>query len=348
MSNAARGTPRIFIMLAVLLLVVPLGIAMWWWYRPTPEPLLKELVDPDIVCTGRVDTPGQVISLEPSVPGRVIEVFVKEGEEVLAGKPILQLDPAAAEHRLAQAAAALELARVDLDSAKSEAERFPKQIEGRQLLVKAAAARVEAAVKMLEQRKSQTITPIGRAEGEAMEAQVRELRLMETAQKAQTDDLAKLDPQMRVRAAQARLKAAEADHDLALRGVKDCTLKAPSAGIVLRLQMSAGGVISPGGYPSAVVFAPTGKLIIRAEVEQEYLGEVEVGSPVTVQDENLADGLTRKGKVYSLSKWIAPRRSILMEPGEINDVRTLECLIELNDAKGLTIGQRMRVRIQRR
>jgi multidrug resistance efflux pump len=117
--------------------------------------------------------------------------------------------------------------------------------------------------------------------------------------------------------------------------------------MILRLQVSVGGIIAPGGYPAAVVFAPAGKLIVRAEVEQEYLGRVKEGARVSVQDENLADGIKRTGSVLSLSKWVAQRRSVLLEPGEINDVRTMECIISIDDPSQLSIGQRMRVRIKR-
>ena len=35
-----------------------------------------------------------------------------------------------------------------------------------------------------------------------------------------------------------------------------------------------------------------------------------------------------------------------LEPGEINDVRTLEAVVEPEDDKGLVIGQRMRITIK--
>jgi multidrug resistance efflux pump len=110
-----------------------------------------------------------------------------------------------------------------------------------------------------------------------------------------------------------------------------------------------GGIVAPGGYPAAVVFAPAGPFIVRAEVEQEYLGRVKEGMKVLVQDENRTDNSEMPGKIKSISKWVAQRRTVLLEPGEINDVRTLECVIELDAGplESLSIGQRMRVRIKR-
>jgi len=352
---AERRSPGVFTILAVLLLVVPLGIAGWWWYRPTTDN--KQTVDdtPDVVCSGRVDVPGQVIALEPSVPGRVIAVLVKEGQSVKLGQEILRFDDSAAQHRLKVALSAVELANVELDLAKQDELRFPRQLEARESLVNGEGGRVEGAEKMLEQRKVQGgVTPLGKAEMEAFQAQIRELRLIEKAQKAEYDDIQKLSPKMRVRAAEARLRAVEADKELAKKSVAECVLLAPGEGTILRLQASVGGIVSPGGYPIAVVFAPSVKFIIRAEVEQEYLGRVKEGMKVLVQDENRTDSGKRKGIVKTIGKWVAQRRTVLLEPGEINDVRTVECIIELiadpenpdADAKELYIGQRMRVFIQ--
>ena len=45
---------------------------------------------------------------------------------------------------------------------------------------------------------------------------------------------------------------------------------------------------------------------------------------------------------------VARRRTLLLEPGEMNDVRTVECVITLDgNTDGLLVGQRMRVRIGR-
>jgi hypothetical protein len=61
------------------------------------------------------------------------------------------------------------------------------------------------------------------------------------------------------------------------------------------------------------------------------------------------------GKVLSVSNWYSPRRSMVMEPLQYNDIRTLECLIEVdaspanqNPENMLRIGQRVRVELDTR
>ena len=72
---------------------------------------------------------------------------------------------------------------------------------------------------------------------------------------------------------------------------------------------------------------------------------------MTITDDAV-DGASCKGTVESISPWIAQRRSILPEPRQFNDVRTLEVIImpKLRPDSKLTlrIGQRVRVELGKR
>lgn len=348
---AERGrAPGAFVLLAVVLLVGSLAVAGWYFFTPSPDlrvPISAD--DLDVVCTGRVDAPQMVISLDPAQAGRVVEVYVQEGDAVETDQPILKLDDSLAVHRRKQAEAAVTAAATDLDRAKREAERFPQQVEMRRATVQAADAQVTAAEKSLEARKALSgLQKPGEAEIAGLEASIRQLKELKRAEeialaqleKAQREDFALYA----VKAAEARLAAAEADLELAQKSERECVLKAPAKGVILRLQATKGGNIVPGYIP-AVVFAPAGKRVVRAEVDQEYLAKVHEGQKAVIQDESRLDSPTWKGTVKSVSKWVAQRRTLILEPGEINDVRTLEAVIEPDDDTGLVIGQRMRITI---
>jgi multidrug resistance efflux pump len=349
---AERGrTPGIFVLLAVVLLVGSLAVAGWYFFTPKKEdraPLSAD--DLDVVCTGRVDAPQMVISLDPAQAGRVMEVRVKEGAEVKKGDVILKLDDWLAQHRLKQADAAVSAATIDRDRVKAEAERFPDQVKMRRAMVAAAGEQVTAAEKNLEARRALSgLQKPGEAEIGGMEAMIRQLKELKKAEEIGLAQLEKADKdqfaQYAVQAAEARLSAAMADKELAQKSVDECVLKAPADGVILRLQASVGGNLAPGYIP-AVVFAPAGKRVVRAEVDQEYLAKVKAGQVVEIQDESRHDSPTWKGKVTRVSKWVAQRRTLILEPGEINDVRTLEAVVEPDDDKDLVIGQRMRITIK--
>jgi multidrug resistance efflux pump len=346
-----KKVPKVFTILAALLLVGPIAFAAWYFNRPKVDPTpLKTMEELDVICIGRIDSAKMVISLEPATAGRVVEILVEENAEVKADQPLVKLDDTLAMHRKKQAEAAEVGATLEKTRAVNEAARFPQQIEVRQAMTNSILAQVRAAEKNLEVRKVLSgLNKPGEAELSGLQAIVDQLKELHKAEEIQLRELKKMlaekQPDLLVQAAEAKLKAARADLELAQRGVDDCTIRAPGAGRILRLQANKGGVLLPGGYMPSIVFAPAGKLVIRAEVDQEFLGKVKVGKKVMAEDESRLDSPKWIGQVKSVSRWVANRRTIILDPGEINDVRTVECVVELETDQDLVIGQRMRVRI---
>jgi multidrug resistance efflux pump len=130
------------------------------------------------------------------------------------------------------------------------------------------------------------------------------------------------------------------------QGLKECTVRAPFAGTPLRVLVSVGEVLGPSARQPAVLFCPNEPRIVRAEVEQEFAVRVAVGQKATIVDDATGGG-EWTGKVERISDWYSQRRSILLEPLQFNDVRTLECIISIDPGpKPLRIGQRVRVTMQ--
>ena len=94
-----------------------------------------------------------------------------------------------------------------------------------------------------------------------------------------------------------------------------------------------------------IEFCPGGPRIIRAEVEQEFVGRVAAGQPALIKDD-VQPGSTWQGKVTRVADWYAQRRPILHDPSLFTDVRTVEILIAVDPGQPpLRIGQRVRVTI---
>jgi HlyD family secretion protein len=127
--------------------------------------------------------------------------------------------------------------------------------------------------------------------------------------------------------------------------LEDCSVKAPRRGTVLRVLVGPGDVLAASGKQPAVQFAIEGPQVVRADVEQEFIGRVAVGLTAHVSDETNSNVIWR-GQVERVSNWITQRRSIMQEPFQFNDVRTVETLIALDPSQPpLRIGQRVRIRI---
>jgi len=65
-------------------------------------------------------------------------------------------------------------------------------------------------------------------------------------------------------------------------------------------------------------------------------------------EDDYAFGTIWRGHVIRLSDWYAQRREVAEEQLQLKDVRTLECLIDLDPGQSpLRIGQRVRATIMR-
>ena len=348
-TSERRRLPGLGAVLAVLFLLAPLVAVGWWLSRPkadvgAPAPSLSEL---DVVCAGRVDGLLPAASLDPAAPGKVAEVMVSEGEAVAAGKPLLRLDAETLNLRVDEANAALAAAEIDIEAAGIEANLHPARVVAQKAAIAGAADRAATAQKLLAEREAaKAFGTVPAGELIAAEAEVRQAKRLETVEKDRLAELTALNPNLKVKAAEAKKAQAQIALKQAEKAVRDCVLTAPSAGVVLRVNVSAGETAVPGGAQPALLFRPDGPLVVRAELEQEFLGRVKPNMRAVVTDDTRADSPTWTGRVQRVGSFVARKRGALFEPGEVNDVRTVECLIVFDGPTGgLLVGQRMRVRI---
>jgi len=147
----------------------------------------------------------------------------------------------------------------------------------------------------------------------------------------------------------ADLKITQAEYDLEARKerltqaqemLKHFQITAPSDGYVLRTHVHEGETLGPNPRIHALEFLPEAPIVVRAEVLQEWGRYVKPGATVTIEDDTFK-GPEWKGEVKSISKWYATVRNPIIEPFRYNDVRTLECIIELKDGP----CQRVRAKI---
>ena len=144
-------------------------------------------------------------------------------------------------------------------------------------------------------------------------------------------DLTGQDLTVDLRRAESELKAAEARRDQARLAWEECRLKAPQPGTVLRILVGPGEVVGVQPGQAAVLFAADGPQVIRATVEQEFAPRIKEGQPALVQDEAAAASSWR-GRVDRIAGWYSQRRTVLHDPSQFSDVRTLECQIVLEGA----------------
>jgi multidrug resistance efflux pump len=133
----------------VVLFVVVFGGALWWLFVGRVQ------AEPDtLAASGTVEAVEVIIA--PEISGRVTEVLVSEGDNVVAGQELIRLDDSLLRAQIEQAEAALVAAEAQRDAAQANYELLragaqADQIDAAEQAVHAAEANVATAEAQLAQ-----------------------------------------------------------------------------------------------------------------------------------------------------------------------------------------------------
>jgi len=315
-----------------------------------PSPGLTDPAGPlGIIAQGYVDVKDGVRRLFPLQTGLVVWV-APEGKACEKDEVLLQLDDQLAKFDAARAKAALQEVQAKYKQAKKLPKQHELEVEAQKKAIKFAESQVRLAQqnqKLRKAYKSFNVAPITKSEIDAGEALVLKAQANVELEQAKLNKLKEIDPAHEIERSLADANAKKALLDKAEKAVGQLyQVRAPAKGTVLRVQTAAGELAGPQSSLVPVQFCPEEERIVRAEVLQDWAAKVKVGQECDIQDDAIS-GKRWKGKVTHVSPWYTQRRSIIQEPFQLNDVRTLECLVSLDGgAEELRIGQRLRVTIK--
>jgi multidrug resistance efflux pump len=305
------------------------------------------------VAIAYVDHPEGVSNLYPTRQGLVKSLPVAEGVEVAKGTVLLEVDDTIAKLQKKEVELAVKAAEEDLTQAKDAVAQHRLKVQAQALVVKAAQskvrqARIQAAkAKRVAKEFDKDLSKPGTKDTLALaDLAVEEAEAAAGARQKELELARAMSPAGLIRKAELNLQAKRDQLAKATEDVEAHKLKAPARGKVLRRLAKVGEALGPSPKLPALIFCPSGERIVRAEVEQEFAGLITVGQKARIEDDATGGGKWG-GKVQSVSDWYTHRRSILMEPLQFNDVRTLEVIITLEEGKApLRIGQRVRVMLE--
>src|SRR4029079_19788260 len=95
------------------------------------------------------------------------------------------------------------------------------------------------------------------------------------------------DPGVELQRAQAEVATMRARWRQAEQALEEHTLRAPTAGHVLRIFVAPGEMLGTSQRRMAVQFCPDRPRIVRAEVDQAFAQRVKIGQPAIVEDDVL-------------------------------------------------------------
>jgi HlyD family secretion protein len=295
-----------------------------------------------IYAPGRIEGAAREAGVYPQTAGRVVEVAVAEGAWVEAGDVLFRLDneQQVQQVRLAQAELALaegELIRLTngaRDFERNEAAALHEskcaELEQAQLTLKRIQSLGQSAVASQELDNQRTRVAALTAEVAAARAH---WELLNAPPREDDLEIARA----RVGAAQARLAAAQVQHDRT-------KVTAPAAGQVLDVEIEPGEHVEPLMAEAPIVMADTRRLRIRAFIEELDAPRVALG----MRAEASADGLPAplKGQVSQISPRMTAKELWSDRPNERLDTKSREVWIDLEGADDLVIGLRMDVMIR--
>lgn len=213
------------------------------------------------------------VELRPVIAGRVVDVFVSEGQRVEAGTPIVQLRAERDRAEVGGAIADVEASRAALNTAVAQ-------------LRAAEADRVRAAADVELQETEYERTQVLVAEGAQSQQQLdRAANSRSTAiatLRAVEEDIRAA--QAAVNEAQANLARSQADQAAVAQDLSDKRVVAPIAGIVGNVAAKVGDYVDTNNVLTSIVQNSSMELNVSVPIEQAT--RLRVGLPVELLDAN--------------------------------------------------------------
>lgn len=299
-----------------------------------------------IVAMGLVDVEQGIARLTSQMPGRIVRIEAKENQSYEPGAILVAVDDTTPKLKLAQAELALQVAQGKVNQAEAGRKIAEAEKRAQGVAIEVAEAREQTYKR--RQNDTKTLESVPGQTKRDLEDAVRDSAFLVKAEKEKELVVESKLQYALTEEAQAKLQVQVYSEQVneAKKAIADCVLKAPYKGKVLRVRARLGELTSPSHPEPLIEYCPDAPRIIRAEVAQEFAHSVNVGQACKITDDSRNNSGAWTGRIQRIGDWYSPRRSNLFEPLQMNDVRTLECIVSVDPGgEPLRIGQRMRISI---
>ncbi|PZV12426.1 MAG: efflux transporter periplasmic adaptor subunit [Pseudanabaena sp.] len=220
------------------------------------------------------------VTLQPRVDGQILKIFVKPGDRVEAGAPLLQIDPAKQQATVTSFSASVLSSQADVENAKAtlinlKAERASKESE-----------------LLFNQKEFQRYTDLTKEGATAQQ------KLDDTANKLRTAqaDILAIDARIRAQvasidSAETRVSRSEADMLQQEVQLQFYTISAPFAGVVSDIPVKVGDFVNNATQLTKVT--ENRALEVQIAVPVEKAPQLRIGLPVELidgQDQKISEG----------------------------------------------------------
>ena len=325
---------------ATLLLARPAADVHAATAPPDATPAVSARHTGPIAGPGRVEPASEEIVVGGEIPGRLRAVRVQEGDRIVAGQVLAEIEPAEYRARLDAARATLAIARAE-EARLVNGARTEEREEARAAAVQAheVARQAEAERTRRERLFAEGVIPREELERAVRDERVAIARHDEQAERAHVvDAAARADELARTRAAIALAGAQVAEAEALLAKT---LVRAPCDGVVLRRHRQPGENLGLLPSPTPIVtVADVSTLRVRVDVDETEIAGLRPGLAAWVTAD--AFGETRfPGRVIRVGEMLGRTHIRTDQPSERIDHKVLEVLVELDAAARLPIGLRV-------
>jgi HlyD family secretion protein len=340
--------------LVVIALVAASGSSLtfvaWWFIGDSPEQVPTARLEPDggsvIEGIGYVEPVSEVRRLSPKTGGVIKACYIKVGDLVRKGDPILILHDE-------KEAAAVSVARKQLEVARAEETQVKSGINHYRIrAAEKTVTRFLAEYKYAAQEADRTrkiFASRAVSQSDMDGADGRRLKLEASLHQAEAELLHLKNHVRDVDEAlmRAKVSQAEANLELAEQQFSDLRVLAPFDGTVLKLLKRSGEAVPMIELEPVVIFGDLSRLRVRAEIDERFVKELRVGQTAEVYGRNLLRK-TYPGRVVEVEKIMGDKTVFTRASSERKDLNVLQVVIEMESGFSAPIGLRVDLRIRGR
>ena len=278
----------------------------------TKQQVLQE-VD-KVVGIGRVEMEGKELTLFPELSGKITRVKVDMGDTVAAGAILVELDHRAEDIQLQKLQAQIEEQQVSIAEIETRMEK----------------ARLNAQSLEREYERQKAVTAQGVGVGQNLDN-------AESAWKLAEQDIVTCLAQ--IESIKAGIKVLEVDKQLLRQNLTDYYVKAPTAGILLKVDALVGQAVSP--ETALGIFVPLSPLNVVTEIDELFATRVALGQKAYIRQQGGVDTLAT-GMVIETAPSLRQKSLFSDEIGKLEDrrVRPVRVRVQRGEER-LIYGQRV-------
>jgi multidrug resistance efflux pump len=294
---------------------------------------------------GMVETASEDIAIGVPVTALVAEVYVRPGDRVRQGQPLLRLDDRDLRAELALREAGVQLAAARLERLR----QAPRAEEIPPAEARLAQARAELADAESQLRRIEAVTDRRAVRAEDLERRKWAVEAARARVQEAEATLALLRAgawQQDIRVAEAELEQARRQRDRLVAELDRFTVRAPVSGIILRVKVRPGelAVAAPSPEP-LILMGAAPPYYVRVDVDEKDSVRLRPGARAVA---SIRGDARRRFplRFVRIEPYVTPKRNLTGETTERTDTRVLQILYALAADAPVYPGQQMDVFIE--